>query len=124
MFLTEHPREEKGQTIINMWERTGWGNSVQFTDYDKGSISGHLSVRLKIGDEVRSKMQSGKIGRFKIIAHRQCHDPSDMFFATVEAIGYVGEPEIVKVKKKFEWHKLFNVFKPKGETNGSISSNK
>lgn len=121
-----NPRENKEKSIVNMWEHKGWGNSIQFIDYESGRISGHLHFRLKVGDEVRSKMESGKIGRFKIIAHRQCHDPSDMFFATVEAIGYVGEPELVKKTESKVKQFLMKLSKTiKGESHvRSISSNK
>jgi hypothetical protein len=66
----------------------GWGDSIGFVNYDKREITGHLTPLPKVGDEFQTKMKSGKIGRFKILSIRYCVDPSDMFFGTVEDIGY------------------------------------
>ena len=75
--------------IYNMWEHTGWGNSINFFDWDTRRISGHTPFKIKIGDEIRQKMVSGKIGRFKVINIDYKLDPSDMFFGTVEDLDYL-----------------------------------
>lgn len=79
------PTEE----IINLWEHNGWGNNVYFSDFKNRKITGHLSPRPKVGDEIRSKMSSGKIGRFLVKEIEYCRDPNDMFFCDVEDLGYL-----------------------------------
>lgn len=75
--------------IINMWKHTGWGNSISFTDWEKRRLVGHLPNRPKIGDEIRSKMESGEIGRFLVSEVEYCRDPKDMFFCTVKDLKYL-----------------------------------
>lgn len=48
-----------------------------------------MFTKPKVGDEFRSKMESGKVARFKIIKVDRCGDPQDMFFCNVEDVGYV-----------------------------------
>ena len=57
-------------------------------DYDRMRMGG-FGFYLEEGDEVHSRMQSGKIGRFKVVKLDRMLDPTDQFFATVEPIGYV-----------------------------------
>ena len=83
---------------INMWEHSVWGNNICFADYDKGrkinKIVGWLSIKPVVGDEIRSKMQSGKIARYLVVSVDYCRDPQDMFFADVGTLGYLdGDPE-------------------------------
>lgn len=75
--------------VWRMWEHSGWGDSVSFWDFEKRRITGHLTPRPRVGDEVQAKMQSGKIGRFEIQEVDYMLDPKDMFFATVKDVGYV-----------------------------------
>lgn len=75
--------------IINLWEHNSWGNSVYFSDFKNRKITGHLSPRPKVGDEIRSKMSNGKIGRFLVKEIEYCRDPNDMFFCNVEDFGYL-----------------------------------
>lgn len=75
--------------VWKIWEHKGWGDAINWTDWDERTIHGHLTPSPKIGDEVQAKMQSGKIGRFEIIEIRYMSDPKDMFFATVKDLGYV-----------------------------------
>ena len=75
--------------IINIWEHNGWGNSIRWLDWDNRRLSGHLSTPPSVGDEVRSKMDTGKIARFLITAVKRLEDPPDMFFANVSDIGYL-----------------------------------
>lgn len=75
--------------IINLWEHAGWGDSIMFYDWEKRRLVGHLGKRPKIGDEIRSKMESGKIGRFLVSEVEYCRDPNDMFFCTVKDLKYL-----------------------------------
>lgn len=56
-------------------------------DYDKLKVSG-WSNYINEGDIVRSKMQSGKIGLFKIKKIKRMIDPRDQYFAIVEPWKY------------------------------------
>jgi len=77
-------------TIINMWEHTSWGDNIYFFNWEKRHLVGWMTPIPNIGDEIRCKMKSGKVARFKIIKVEPQKDPKDMFFATVEDIGYLG----------------------------------
>ena len=76
--------------IFNIWEHREWGNSINWIDYEKRSLYGFVrNKRVKINDEFRDKMKSGKIMRYKVIKLEYKLDPSDMFFATVKDIEYL-----------------------------------
>lgn len=66
----------------------GWGRHVDWFDFDKRRIWGHEFKKPKVGDTVVSPMQSGKDAVFKVVDVEYCLDPADMFFATVEDVGY------------------------------------
>jgi hypothetical protein len=74
--------------IISMWEHSGWGNSICFTDWEKRRIAGHMTPTPKKGDILRSKMESGKIARFTFEKVDVMSDPRDQFFATVSDFEY------------------------------------
>ena len=44
--------------IISMWEHSGWGNSINWRDWEKRSIYGHLNQIPKKGDILRCKMDA------------------------------------------------------------------
>lgn len=69
--------------IISMWEHSGWGDSIYFTDWNKRRVAGHLTPTPKEGDILRSKMESGKIAYFKFEKVNVMLNPRDQFFATV-----------------------------------------
>lgn len=75
--------------IINMWEHTTWGNNIEFFDWESRKIVGWLGSKPNKGDEIRSKMQSGKIARFEVKEVENCSNPDDMFFATVKDLDYL-----------------------------------
>jgi hypothetical protein len=87
--------------VWNMWEHQSWGKSIQWADFDKRRIYGHYDMvcfttaspkrpgRLRAGDELRARMESGKVARFKIVELEYKNDPPDRFFGTVEDIGYL-----------------------------------
>ena len=79
--------------IINMWEHSGWGNSVKWFDWQKRRVVGWLHQIPEVNDEIRAKMESGKTARFKIVNVEPQRDPPDMFFATVEYVGYLEKKE-------------------------------
>lgn len=58
--------------------------------YDHLKVAG-FGYYLEEGDEVRSKMQSGKVARFRVAKLDRMLDPRNQFFAIVEPMGYVGE---------------------------------
>lgn len=82
-------KNETNGVVIDMDSKKGWGNSIRFHDWERRRIVGWLTPIPKVGTEIRSKMESGKIGRFKIIKVEPCGDPSDMFFATVKDLDYL-----------------------------------
>lgn len=88
--------------IVEMWKHKFWGNNVEWLDFDKRRLVGWLEHIPDEGDEIHDRMESGKICRFKITHVKRCHDPYDMFFADVEAIGYVGEPPFEPIERPIE----------------------
>jgi len=74
--------------IISMWEHSGWGNSIFFTDWDKRTVAGHLNPTPKKGDILRCKMESGKIARFEFAEVDVMSDPKDQFFAKMSDMEY------------------------------------
>lgn len=74
--------------VLNMWEHKGWGNTIYFRDWEKREIAGWYSY-LKMGDEIRCKMQTGKIGRFLVTELKYYHNPKDMFYGKVKDKGYL-----------------------------------
>ncbi len=79
--------------IYNIWEHNGWGNRISWMDWKTRSLEGHLPLgnMIKKDDEVRAKMQSGQIARFKVKKVRKMSDPPDQFFADLIDIGYLNE---------------------------------
>lgn len=69
----------------------GWGSKISWVDYDRGKVSGHKRNRPNEGDFLECEMQSGRTGVFRFTDVEHCSDPNDMFFGTVEAIGYKDE---------------------------------
>jgi hypothetical protein len=74
----------------NAWEYQSWGHHISFLRWEDRRVYGHLHNRreFKPGDEVRFRMESGKVARFKVKDVEYSMDPKDMFFATVEDVGY------------------------------------
>lgn len=72
-------------------EHAGWGDSIIWMDWKTRTLSGHTTPLPKAGDELLCKMVSGKTGRFRFAKVEPCGDPSDMWFATMEDVGYVDE---------------------------------
>lgn len=76
--------------IWNMSEHIGWGNSLCWYNFEKRRIHGWLSNPIiKIGDEIRCKMESGKTAIFTVTELDYQSNPTDMFFGTVEDNNYL-----------------------------------
>lgn len=82
-------RNDKNKRIFQAWEHTGWGNTIKIFDWDERQLVGWLTPMPNEGDEVRIKMESGKVARFEITKMEPCGDPVDMFFADVKDVGYL-----------------------------------
>lgn len=65
-----------------------WGNSVQWFDAATRRVYGHCEPRPVCGDVLKSAMASGRVGLFVFIDVEWMRDPPDMFFGTVEQVGY------------------------------------
>ena len=79
--------------IIRMWEHRCWGDSIRWIDADSRRLTGWLTPLPKVNDELHCDMRSGKTGRFRITKVKYCTDPSDMFFADAEWMGYLEETD-------------------------------
>lgn len=69
-----------------------WGDAINFTDWKTGRVHGWKFRRPVVGDLVRIPCRSGKtlIGKFVTVEY--ANDPHDMFFGTLETVGYEGDP--------------------------------
>lgn len=83
----------------------GWGHHIEFIDWEDRKVSGHLPDRPSIGDFLEAEMGSGKKAIFRFTDVDYMADPPDMFFATVEDIGYRDELECEELGIPKEEHK-------------------
>ncbi len=65
----------------------GWGHHCEWKDWDTRQVWGHLPEKPKVGDYLESKLKGGK-ALFRFCDVEYMRDPPDMFFATVEDLGY------------------------------------
>jgi hypothetical protein len=78
--------------IWPMWEHETWGNGLSW--FHPGTeVVGWLTPLPQVNDEILSKMQSGRVGRYRIVHVRPCGDPPDQFFATVAWAGYATQDD-------------------------------
>ena len=77
----------KGEEAMNTKTIECDGIQAFFFNWEKRVIAG-WSHELKDGDILRCKMETGKIGLFKIKNLKRCLDPKDQYFADVTDIGY------------------------------------
>lgn len=84
-----HPEPARTGKVWNSWEHKGWGNAITIFDWDRCRLSGHLTPRPRVGDVVRLRMTSGRIGEVLLIDVDYMADPPDMWFATFKPLGYV-----------------------------------
>jgi len=112
------PKNKSGQEkfpqtksyIWNIWEHTVPGDYI-LLDWERRRITGHLPgyEPMKEADIFRVRFENGKIAQFYIINVEYLYDPRmhmDMFFADLNALGYV--PGVKAVDAESE-HKLNNL---------------
>lgn len=100
-FRRPFKRKEETWTpnrVINVWEHNGWGNSISWNDWDKRKLGGHLTPKPRVDDEIRDKLESGKIGRFRVRNVDYVASVHDMFWCNVSDVGYL-EDDAQKVFK-------------------------
>jgi hypothetical protein len=83
-------KSKKPMGIIG--ENSGWGNHIDWFDFDARRIWGHLPNMLEKGDILAARMQSGKTALFRVTVVDRKWNPPDMFFASVEDVGYEDAP--------------------------------
>lgn len=79
--------------VWNMWEHNVWGDKIGWLNWDTRRLVGWTTPLPTKGDEIRAKLQSGRTGRFKVIKVEPQVDPSDMWFAYVEDVGYLEDKD-------------------------------
>jgi hypothetical protein len=72
-------------------DHQGWGNAINWDDYEKCSLSGHIDKTnqggVKVGDILHTPLQSGNIGVFEITEVSYFNrEPLDMFFAKAKPL--------------------------------------
>ena len=85
---------KKKTTEPTIWiqaDHQGWGNAINWTDYEKCQISGHIDKMvnggIKVGDLIHTPLKSGNIGVFEFIEVSYGNrDPRDLFFAKVKPL--------------------------------------
>ena len=83
---SDHPKK-----VWDMRAHNGWGNSIGWMNWETRRLHGHTTPLPKEADELLAEMTSGKTGRFRFVKVEPCYDPSDMWFATVEDMGYADD---------------------------------
>jgi hypothetical protein len=90
-------RAIRHKQIIEMWEHTVFGNTIRFFNFEHRRLVGWLDPKPKVGDEVRTKMESGRIGCFEISKIEPTGNPEDMFFADVKDLGYLNPDGVTHI---------------------------
>lgn len=67
----------------------GWGNAVEWFDWNKRVVTGWKSRRPRKGDLLTCKMQSGKTAVWEFEDVKYERDPPDMFFGYMKDLGYI-----------------------------------
>ena len=100
MFGMFNKKERKqGKPLAwNLWEHSGWGNNIDWSDFAIRRLYG-LCYGVRKGDYIRCEMESGDIASFKIVNIEYKSDPRDMFFATVKDVGYVNVNGVLAKKE-------------------------
>lgn len=73
----------------DMDNHSSWGSSINWYCYKSRRIHGHITPMIRAGDEVVSKMASGKHAVFRVVEVERMTNPTDQFFAKVEDVGYL-----------------------------------
>ena len=87
----------------------GWGDRIEWTDFDQRALSGHQRRIPKVGDYLFAKMESGKVAVFCWDKVEPCGNPPDMFFGTVDDVGYEGGIDLPEFEEATSSH--FPVFR-------------
>lgn len=68
-----------------------WGHNLFWMSWKGRQIGGHHPKcwDFEKGQEIRSRMESGKIARFKITEVERPSDPKDQLFIKVQDVGYL-----------------------------------
>lgn len=88
----EKPAERKKYKIGG-----GWGDTIDWLDWDNRKVVGWKHRRPNKGDILVAEMGSGKTAAFEFMDVKYCGDPNDMFFAKLRDVGYSDEPKVVKL---------------------------
>lgn len=92
--------------VYKAWEHTGWGNSIQWSDYSRLRVVGWLPRKPHVNDEIQFDMKTpdGKQvkTRFIVTEVEHAHGVHDMFFAYVKPFAYVDGPIPDKSVKEAE----------------------
>jgi hypothetical protein len=88
------PRKRMTGKVWVMKDHQGWGNRIGWFDTDELKLSGHTTPRPEIGDELQAETESHKVMRYVFTDVEYVRDPRDMWFATVEQLGYVNQKQL------------------------------
>lgn len=69
----------------------GWGDAINWVSVERLRVVGWKPRKPAVGDWLLAHMQSGSIGVFLFVRVEPCAAPRDMFFATVQKVGYARE---------------------------------
>ena len=91
-------------SIFKMYNNQ-WGNNIRWfmdTGFENRRIVGHQTPGPDVGDLLTCPMDSGKTAVFCIMELENHRNPPDMFFATVQDIGYEDELDDPNIKKRLK----------------------
>ena len=86
------PLVARSRAVFNLWEEQGyWGRNVYFSDFEKLRLTGHHPQwwDWDVGCEVRVRMVSGNVARFRVVEFERARGVSDLFFASVKFVAYL-----------------------------------
>lgn len=66
-----------------------WGDAINWQDVERGCVVGWKRQHPKVGDLLKSSMQSGKTGVFRFRSVEPQENPRDMFFGHVDFVGFL-----------------------------------
>lgn len=79
-------KKKRQPRTIEYAKHSTWGDNIQFVDYTKGRVTGHLTPTPEKGDFLLVEASDGFSATFKFIEVSRMRDPRDQFFATVKRI--------------------------------------
>lgn len=75
----------------HMQDHQCWGDSIQWSEWPKLKVHGHLYKRPVKGDILTCDFETGTRLEFQFVYVEHCSDPRDMFFANVKFLGEVSD---------------------------------